>query len=101
MTPTPYDCREAFRRLDDYLDREWSGAEMEAVRVHLLDCAVCAREFDFEAAWIRSVREKVQRIDVAEDLRARIRRALDRGAPPASRRRQDGADPGTPDPSGR
>lgn len=101
MTPTPYDCREAFRRLDDFLDRELTAAEMEAVRAHLLDCAVCAREFEFEAAWIRNVRAKVQRIDVSADLKARIRRALDREAQDAPTRRTDGADPGTPDTPGR
>jgi hypothetical protein len=45
MTPlSRYTCEEAFRRLDDYLDRELSSDETELVREHLEVCAGGARE---------------------------------------------------------
>ena len=45
-----YTCEEAFRRLDDYLDRELSSEETALVHEHLEICAGCAREFNFEAS---------------------------------------------------
>lgn len=72
----PYDCREAFRRLDDYLDRELTAEETDLVRGHLEECAVCAREFEHEATWMRGVREKLERIDAPAEFRARLLRAL-------------------------
>jgi mycothiol system anti-sigma-R factor len=72
----PYDCREAFRRLDDYLDRELTAEEMDLVRAHLNDCAVCAPEFEHEATWMRGVRDKLARIDAPAEFRARLLRAL-------------------------
>ena len=73
-----YTCEEAFRRLDDYLDRELSADEMRLVREHLDACVVCAAEFGFERAVIDAVRQKLSRLDVAPDLERRIRMALDR-----------------------
>jgi len=68
----PYGCREAFRRLDDFLDRELAPAEIALVEAHLEVCAVCAREFRFEATVLSAVRGKVQRISVPDGLHARI-----------------------------
>lgn len=74
--PDRYTCEETFRRLNDYLDRELSPAEIEAVEAHLETCVVCAAEFDFEASLIREVRAKVQRIPLPSDLMAKINHAL-------------------------
>jgi len=71
-----YTCEEAFRRLDDYLDRELSAEEMTLVHEHLEICAGCAREFNFEASVLRGVREKLQQIDLPDSLQARILAAL-------------------------
>ena len=71
-----YTCEEAFRRLDDYLDRELSAEEMTLVHEHLDICAGCAREFNFEASVLRGVREKLRQIDLPESLQARILAAL-------------------------
>lgn len=71
-----YTCEEAFRRLDDYLDRELSAEEMTLVHEHLDTCAGCAREFNFEASVLRGVREKLRQIDLPESLQARILAAL-------------------------
>lgn len=74
---TPCTCEEAFRRLDDYLDRELSADEMGMVRDHLETCAVCATEFQFERAVLDQVRDKLRRLDVSPDLARRISKALD------------------------
>ena len=71
-----YTCEEAFRRLDDYLDRELSAEEMTLVHEHLDICAGCAREFTFEASVLRGVREKLRQIDLPDSLQARILAAL-------------------------
>ncbi|HTK51646.1 MAG TPA: zf-HC2 domain-containing protein [Gemmatimonadaceae bacterium] len=77
MTPlNRYTCEEAFRRLDDYLDRELSAEEMTLVHEHLDICAGCAREFNFEASVLRGVRQKLRQIDPPDSLQARILAAL-------------------------
>jgi len=73
-----YTCEEAFRRLDDYLDRELSSEETVLVREHLEICAGCAREFNFEASILKGVREKLRQIDVPESLQLRILSVLER-----------------------
>ena len=79
MTPlNRYTCEEAFRRLDDYLDRELSSEETVLVREHLEICAGCAREFNFEASVLTGVREKLRQIDVPESLQARILSVVDK-----------------------
>ena len=67
-----YTCEEAFRRLDDYLDRELSAEETVLVREHLEICAGCAREFNFEESVLRGVRTKLRQIDLPPSLQARI-----------------------------
>lgn len=69
-------CEVAFRRLDDYVDRELSEAEMALVRGHLEVCALCTAEFAFEASLIADVRRKLQRIDVPADFRSRLAKQL-------------------------
>ena len=71
-----YTCEEAFRRLDDYLDRELSGEEMTLVHEHLEICAGCAREFNFEASVLNGVRTKLRQIELPPSLEARILAAL-------------------------
>ena len=77
-----YTCEEAFRRLDDYVDRELTAEEMRRVEEHLETCAACAREFAFEASVIAHVRVRLHRIDAPGALRDRIARMLEseRGA---------------------
>ena len=71
-----YTCEEAFRRLDDYLDRELSSEETTLVHDHLEICAGCAREFNFEASVLHGVREKLRQIDLPPTLEARILAAM-------------------------
>jgi anti-sigma factor (TIGR02949 family) len=65
-------CEEAFRRLDDYLDRRLAHTEMHLIEEHLQICAACAREFTFEASVLTGVREKLRQLSVPPDLLARI-----------------------------
>jgi anti-sigma factor (TIGR02949 family) len=76
---TRFTCEEAFRRLDDFLDRELSAPEMQLVGEHLEICAGCAREFGFEASVLRGVRAKLAQIavELPPDLQARVLQALD------------------------
>jgi anti-sigma factor (TIGR02949 family) len=73
-----YTCEEAFRRLDDYLDRELSTEESGLVSEHLEICAGCAREFTFEASVLKGVQEKLRQIDLPESLQARVLGMLDK-----------------------
>lgn len=65
-------CEETFRRLDDFLDRELTPHEMDLVREHLEQCAVCSSEYSFEAALLKSVRDKLRRVSAPADLIARV-----------------------------
>jgi anti-sigma factor (TIGR02949 family) len=71
-----FTCEEAFRRLDDYLDRELRDEEMALVREHLETCAACTQEFAYEASVLTEVRRKIQRVDVPADLVERLARQL-------------------------
>ena len=76
--PTRYTCEEAFRRLDDFVDRELPPEEMECVRTHLERCAGCADEFRFEQRVLDELRAKLRRIRAPAELRRRITDLLNR-----------------------
>lgn len=80
-----FTCEEAFRRLDDYLDRELSPPEFDLVRQHLDICEGCAREFRFEASVLDNVRAKLRDVAVPPDLGARIRQLAELDAARPSR----------------
>jgi anti-sigma factor (TIGR02949 family) len=65
-------CEEAFRRLDDFLDRRLGHAETHLIEEHLEICVACAREFTFEASVLTGVRQKLRHFSVPPDLLARI-----------------------------
>jgi anti-sigma factor (TIGR02949 family) len=69
-------CEEAFRRLDDYLDRRLAQTELHLIEEHLEICAACAREFSFEASVLFGVRQKLRQLSVPLDLLARITSAV-------------------------
>jgi anti-sigma factor (TIGR02949 family) len=73
-------CEEAFRRLDDYLDRHLPADEMRLIEEHLHDCAACSREFVFEASVIQGVRRKLRRIAAPPALVERIAEEIARAA---------------------
>lgn len=63
-----YTCEEVFRRLNDYLDRELSPAELALVKEHLDTCAQCASEHAFEASVLQELKRKLRRIDLPQSL---------------------------------
>jgi anti-sigma factor (TIGR02949 family) len=71
-------CEEAFRRLDDYLDRQLTADETRLIEEHLHECAACSREFVFEASVIQAVRGKLRRLDAPPTLVDRISQEISR-----------------------
>lgn len=69
-------CSEMVRRLDDYVDRALSPAELESVEAHLHDCVTCARKFRFEVSLMDGLRERLHRITAPEHLLERIHERL-------------------------
>jgi anti-sigma factor (TIGR02949 family) len=72
-------CEEAFRRLDDFLDRRLTPEETRLVEEHLQICAACTREFSFETSVLKGVQRKLRQIDAPPDLLSRV---LSRLPPP-------------------
>ncbi len=69
-------CEEAFRKLDDFVDRELSDVEMARIRHHLEVCEACAREFAYHRSVLHELRVKVGRLAAPETLRTRLTDAL-------------------------
>jgi anti-sigma factor (TIGR02949 family) len=65
-------CEEAFRRLNDFLDRRMTPADLKIMEEHLEICAWCAREFNFEASVLHGVKRKVRQLEAPEDLVSKI-----------------------------
>lgn len=65
-------CEEAFRRLDDFLDRRLSPEETKLVEEHLQTCDACTREFTFEASVLNGVRRKLRHLEAPADLLSRV-----------------------------
>jgi anti-sigma factor (TIGR02949 family) len=74
-------CEEAFRRLDDYLDRRLTADEMRQVEDHLHICDACTREFTFEASVLEGVKGRLRKLAAPPDLLGRILTQL---SPPRS-----------------
>ena len=71
-----YRCEEAFRRMDDFLDRELAPHETALVRQHLETCAACAAEYAFEQHVLLTVKAKLRRVAIPPDLRAHLSRLI-------------------------
>ena len=65
-------CEEAFRRLDEFLDRRLSPEEMRIIEEHLEICAWCAREFNFEASVLYGMKGKLRQLDMPPNLVSKI-----------------------------
>lgn len=72
-----FTCEDVFRRLDDFLDRELTPAEMMLVQAHLDSCAQCASEHRFERRVLDDVRAKLGRIKAPHGLLQRVRQVLE------------------------
>jgi anti-sigma factor (TIGR02949 family) len=65
-------CEEAFRLLDDFLDRRLTPEETKIIEEHLEICAWCAREFNYETSVLYGLKRKLRQLDAPEDLLSRI-----------------------------
>jgi anti-sigma factor (TIGR02949 family) len=72
-------CEEAFRRLDDFLDRRLTPDETRLVEEHLQICAACTQEFTFEASVLNTVKRKLRHLETPSDL---LRKVLSQLQPP-------------------
>lgn len=84
-SPDAFTCSQAFRALDDYLDRELSPEDLVRVKRHLEECAMCAGEARFEAGVLREVRDRLRRLQLPEGLEARVWKSIfraDQSRPP-------------------
>jgi anti-sigma factor (TIGR02949 family) len=74
--PDAFTCREAFARIEDWVDRELPIDELGRVEEHLKVCEMCTEEFHFEARVLNAVREKLRRLVVPETLRERVAKVI-------------------------
>ena len=65
-------CEEAFRRLDDFLDRRLTPEETRLVEQHLQTCEACTQEFTFEASVLTGVRRRLRHLEAPSDLLSRV-----------------------------
>jgi anti-sigma factor (TIGR02949 family) len=65
-------CEEAFRLLDDFLDRRLTPEERRTIEEHLEICAWCAREFNFETSVLYGLKRKLRQLDAPDGLLSRI-----------------------------
>ena len=70
-------CSEMILRLDDFVDRALSPADLELVEEHLLECVKCAGKYRFEASLLQGIRDRLSRIAAPEGLLRSIRERLD------------------------
>jgi anti-sigma factor RsiW len=61
-------CDQLLRRLDDYVDRALSPAQLDRVEHHLADCLACAGAARFEAGLIAGLRVRLRRITLPASL---------------------------------
>lgn len=83
--PLELDCREVFRRLEDYVDGSLPTEDIMAVRDHLDACGPCADEYGFNESLVHELKAKLRTVACPDRLRAWI----------AS---HTGSDPGTAQP---
>jgi anti-sigma factor (TIGR02949 family) len=65
-------CEEAFRLLNDFLDRRLREEEMKIIEEHLEICAWCAREFNLETSVLHGLKRKLRQLDAPPELLSRI-----------------------------
>jgi len=75
-----FTCEEAFRRLDDFLDRALSDSEREKVLEHLETCASCTSEFSFESSVVEGVKRKMRHIEIPSDVLSRLTSTIARAS---------------------
>ena len=69
------DCEECVERLDQLVDRELSGPEVDEVLHHLSNCGDCTRRYEFNAGLKRLVKVSCSE-RAPEALRQRLEQLL-------------------------
>ncbi len=72
MLLTFYSCRDAIKRLDDFLDRELTETELFRVERHLKLCHSCSKKFKFEQEIVQGIRKKLAQVTLPADLQNKI-----------------------------
>ena len=72
----PYECEDAIRRLNDFLDHQLTEGERVVVQKHLEICRPCLRRFTFEQTLIVSLRQKITVVCAPQGLRAKLHSLL-------------------------
>jgi len=71
-----YDCVDCVRRLDELVDKELSGPEVEEVHVHLDACGDCTRRYQFQEGLKRLVKVSFTQERAPAALRELLRQKL-------------------------
>jgi mycothiol system anti-sigma-R factor len=71
-----YDCEDCVRRLDELVDKELSGPEVEEIHVHLDACGDCTRRYEFQEGLKRLVKVSCDEGQAPAALRERLRQQL-------------------------
>ncbi len=71
-----YDCEDCVRRLDELVDKELSGPEVDEIHVHLNACGDCTRRYEFQEGLKRLVRLSCAEGRAPDALRERLRQQL-------------------------
>jgi len=71
------DCKEASRRLHEYLDQELSGENAREVEEHIRKCEKCIGHFDFDKALRLLLKKQSIRHHISQDLKTRILKKLE------------------------
>ena len=82
MSQPQMTCKETIARLSEYLDAELTPETLAQLEEHLRVCAPC-RAYLATYRKTRDLAAKVNRVDLPEELKARLRALL---APPGSTR---------------
>jgi mycothiol system anti-sigma-R factor len=69
-------CRDCAERLERYLDRELTDAEVDELRRHLTFCGPCDDRYRFQANLKRLVRVCCHQYAAPDTLRDRLRQIL-------------------------
>jgi len=69
-------CSDCLEKLDGYLDRELTDAEVEQVKRHLVDCPPCEDRFQLQVHMKRLVKVCCDQGEAPAGLRSRLRQIL-------------------------
>jgi mycothiol system anti-sigma-R factor len=76
-----YDCEDCIQRLDQLVDKELNGLEVEEIAHHLDTCGDCTRRYRFQEGLKRLVKVSCSDQVAPVALRESLRRQLASGTP--------------------